>query len=169
MKEKNNYVLATLGAFVGAMIATIPWILVYIYGNMMFSALAIIIAFVALKGYQLCKGGQTRLLPVIITIVSLLSVSIATLVIIPLAILYKQGYDASFYNLNLLYSSSEFCSAIFRDFAISILFTILGISGIVKSLKQQVTQQEEISNEVEEVKEMKEESKTKKKKSSKEE
>ena len=159
MKEKNNYVLATFGALIGAFVATIPWILVYIYGNMMFSALAIIIAFVALKGYQLCKGKQTKYLPVIITVVSLLSVSIATLLVIPLALLSKQGYDASFYNLNLLYHSSEFCSAIFRDFAISILFTILGISGIVKGLRQQVASDED---DVEEAK-VEEVSKSKKK------
>lgn len=155
MKEKNNYVLATFGAFIGACIATIPWILVYIYGNMMFSALAIIIAFVALKGYQLFKGKQTKYLPIIITVVSLLSVSIATLLVIPLALLSKQGYDASFYNLNLLYHSSEFCSAIFRDFAISILFTVLGISGIVKSLKQQVISKDEEDIEEAEVEEVK--------------
>ncbi len=141
MKEKNNYVLATFGALLGGLIATIPWILVYIYGNMMFSALAIIIAYVALKGYRLCKGKEDKYLPIIITVVSIISVSVATLLIIPLAILSKNGYDASFYNLNILYSASEFKSAILRDYAIAILFTILGISGIIKGLKQQVKMQ----------------------------
>lgn len=139
---KNNHgenrILGIIGALVGGMIATIPWILVYIYGNMMFSALAIIIAFVALKGYQFCKGKQDKYLPIIISVVSIISVSVATLIIIPLAILSKNGYDVSFYNLKILYNSSKFTSAILRDYIIAVLFTVLGISGIIKNLKLQV-------------------------------
>ena len=40
MKEKNNNLLGILGAVLGAFIGAIPWILVYVYGNLMFSFLA---------------------------------------------------------------------------------------------------------------------------------
>ena len=53
MKEKNNNLLGILGAVLGAFIGAIPWILVYVYGNLMFSFLAFVIALTAFKGYTL--------------------------------------------------------------------------------------------------------------------
>ena len=41
---KCSYLTGILGAIVGGAIATIPWVLVYIYGEMMFSILAVLIA-----------------------------------------------------------------------------------------------------------------------------
>ena len=133
----KNYLSGILGALIGGLLATLPWILMYVYGNMMFSALAIIIAWVALKGYRLLKGKEDKNLPLIITVVSILSVTIATLVIIPLILLYREGFAVSFYNLKLLYQSSDFLFAILTDYAIAVAFTFLGISGIVKGLKAQ--------------------------------
>jgi len=134
----KNYVLGIIGALLGGIVATIPWILIYIYGNMMLSALAIIIAWAALKGYRLFKGKEDKHLPLIIIIVSIVSVTIATLVIIPLVLLNNEGFQPSLYNLKLLYQSGDFVWAIMKDFVIAIIFTILGISGIVKKLKEQV-------------------------------
>ena len=52
----KSFALGALGALIGAFVASIPWILMYLYGNMILSALAIIIAIGALKGYQILKG-----------------------------------------------------------------------------------------------------------------
>ena len=41
MKDENNNLLGILGAILGAFIGAIPWILVYVYGNLMFSISAI--------------------------------------------------------------------------------------------------------------------------------
>lgn len=144
--KKGNYLLGIIGALIGGLVATIPWILVYVYGNMMFSALAIIIAFVALKGYKLFKGSDTKYLPIIITIVSIISVSVATLVIIPLVMLYKEGYNVSMYNFKRLYRTDSFVSGITRDFIIAIFFTFLGISGIINNLKLEVKKLDEEEN-----------------------
>lgn len=137
MEKKESRILGIIGALLGGLLATLPWILVYIYGNMMFSALAIIIAFVALKGYQLCHGKQDKYLALTISTVSIISVTVATLLIIPFGLLYKEGYQVSWYNFQLLYENSEFVSAILKDYAIAVLFTILGISGIIKTIKEQ--------------------------------
>jgi len=136
----KNYVLGIIGALIGGLVATIPWVLIYIYGNMMLSALAIIIAWAALKGYRLFKGKEDKRLPLIITIVSIISVAVATLVIIPLVLLNNEGFQPSFYNLRLLYQSGDFVWSIMKDFIIAIVFTILGISGTVKKIKQQVNE-----------------------------
>ena len=135
---KKNYLTGIIGAFIGGMIASIPWILVYVYGNMILSLLAIIIAFGALKGYQLLKGYEDNKLPIIIVIISLVCVTISTLVIIPLLLLAKEGYAVSFESLKILYTSSEFFGAIIKDYIISIIFTLLGISGTIANIKKSV-------------------------------
>lgn len=133
---KENYILGILGGLIGGIIASIPWILLYIYGNMMFSLLAVFIAMGALYGYKLLKGKIDKKLPIIITVLSLISVTIATLVIIPLLLLSKNGAEANFENLEWLYQNSEFTSAIMRDYIISAVFTLLGISGVTSKLKK---------------------------------
>lgn len=133
---KQNYVLGIIGGLIGGIIASVPWILLYIYGNMMFSLLAVFIAIGALIGYKLFKGKIDKKLPIIITILSLLSVTIVTLVIIPLLLLAKNDLVVSFENLEWLYQNSEFTNAILRDYIISFVFTLLGISGVTSQLKK---------------------------------
>ena len=107
---------------------------------MMLSILAFVIGYGALYGYKLFHGIVDKNTSWIITIVSLISVTVATLVVIPLWILHNQGYVISFENLSNLYTMSAFKSAILRDFVISIVFTLLGISGVISKIKQEVSE-----------------------------
>lgn len=134
---KKN-VLAIIGSMVGGLIATLPWVLVYVYGNMMYSFLAVLVAMGALFGYQLFKGDINKSLPTKIVVVSLLSITIATLVVIPCLLLAHEGADVSITNFKYLYSNSDFIKGIISDYIISVLFTLLGISGVIKSIKKQV-------------------------------
>lgn len=138
IKMGKSYFMGIIGALLGAFVATVPWILLYVYGNMMLSILAFVIGYGALYGYKLFHGIIDKNTSWIITIVSLISVTIATLVVIPLWILHNQGYVISFENLSNLYTVSAFKSAILRDFVISIVFTLLGISAVVSKIKQEV-------------------------------
>lgn len=134
----KNYVLGVIGSIIGALIATLPWILMYIYGEMMLSLLAILIAFGAFYGYKLFKGKIDKKLPIIISVVSIIAISIATLIIIPGALLIEAGVDANIENFKILYEDSDFFSAIMKDYVVSIIFTIIGISGVVINLKKQL-------------------------------
>ena len=135
MKDENNNLLGILGAILGAFVGAIPWILVYVYGNLMFSILAFIIALVSFKGYTLLKGKVTKNTPVIIGVISILIVIISTLIIIPGLILAKKGFDVNIKSIISLYNSSTFVFAIIRDLVIAIIFTILGISGVINQIK----------------------------------
>ena len=135
---EKSYAKGILGAILGGLVASLPWILAYVYGNMIIAALAIIIAIGALKGYQILNGKVDKKLPIIIAIVSLLCVTVSTLVIIPLLLLLKEGVGASLTNLELLYSDSEFFAALMGDYIVSILFTILGMSGVIKTIKTEI-------------------------------
>ena len=138
MSEQKNYFTGIIGAFLGGLVFTIPWILLYVYANMIYSLLAVLVAIGALLGYQLFKGKVDKKLPIIITVISLLAITIATLVIIPILLLLKENIIATIPDIKLLYSESSFLSAIMRDYAISIVFTILGISGVIASIKKQI-------------------------------
>lgn len=135
-----DYVKGIIGGIIGGLIAALPWILVYIYGNMILSILAFIIAFGVNYGYRFLKGKVDKRLPLIISVTSVLIVVVVTTIIIPLLILQKEGYLANFATLELLYSNSSYVTAVLKDLAVSVLFTFLGISGIVKQIKEEVNQ-----------------------------
>lgn len=141
---RGNIATGTIGAFLGAFVATIPWILMYIYGEMILSVLAIIIAAGALFGYKKLHGPIDKRLPIIISVASIVSVIVSTLIIIPLLLLKTEGLEMSIDNLERLYKFEEFASAITKDLIISVAFTILGISGIVSSTKKQIENKEDV-------------------------
>lgn len=143
MKEKNNNLLGILGAILGAFVGAIPWILVYVYGNLMFSILAFIIALVSFKGYTLLKGKVTKHTPLIIGIISVLTVIISTVIIIPCLILLQKGFVVNMESLSALYNNSAFVSAIIRDLVIAVVFTMLGMSGVIAEIKKLSLNEEE--------------------------
>ena len=57
IKTKNSrFILGVVLALIGAMVATIPWVVAYVHFNLMWSALAIIIAIGAFLGYKISKA-----------------------------------------------------------------------------------------------------------------
>lgn len=138
MEVKKSYLLGIIGALLGGLIASIPWILMYVYANMIYSLLAILVAIGALKGYELFNGKVDKKLPWIIALISILCITIATLVIIPNLLLLKEYGTLSFVNFKLLYSNKEFTNALMADYVLSLVFTFLGISGVVSTIKKQV-------------------------------
>lgn len=138
-KTKNSrFILGVVLAFIGAMVATIPWVVVYVYFNLMWSPLAIIIAIGAFLGYKISKATIDEKLPIVIVNVSLISITVSTLVIIPLLLISQEGLEMSIENLKFIYGYDEFKSVIIQDYIISLVFTILGISGTVVSLNNQI-------------------------------
>lgn len=140
MENKKNYILGFIGGLLGGFIATIPWILMYVYGNMILSLLAIVIALGVLKGYQLFKGKVDSKLPVIIIVISIICVTVSTLIIIPLLLINKEDQIVSIDNLKILYDYQPFVDAIIKDYIISLIFTFLGISGVVANVRKQISE-----------------------------
>ncbi len=135
---RGSYLFGIIGALIGGIIGSIPWILVYVYGNMMFSALAIFIAAGEFLGYKLCRGKIDKKLPLIIMILAVIVVSIATLLVIPTILIKNEGVEVTIETLKNVYSNRQFASAIIRDYAISVVFTILGASIIATTIKKQI-------------------------------
>lgn len=135
---KRSYLTGILGAILGGVIAAIPWVLTYVYGNMMLSLLALIIGAGEFYGYKLCKGKMTTKLPIIIMVIAIIIVTVVTLLVIPFMLLQKNGMEANIEGVKALYSYSEFTSALMRDYAISVVFTILGAGAVTGTIKKQL-------------------------------
>ena len=140
--SKGSYLTGILGAIVGGAIATIPWVLVYIYGGMMFSILAALIAAGELYGYKIAKGKITKKLPIILMVIALIIVTVTTLVIIPTVLIAKEGIAVNLTNISRLYENGEFATAMMKDFIISVIFTILGASIVTANIKKQLENNE---------------------------
>lgn len=141
-KAQGSYLTGIIGAIIGGAIATIPWVLMYVYGGMMLSILAALIAAGEFYGYKLLKGKMSKGLPAILMVLALVIVTVATLVVIPGLLIQKEGLSVSIANIEKLYSNEEFATAIMKDFVISVIFTILGASIITTNIKKQLANAE---------------------------
>lgn len=133
----NKFFKGIIGSVLGAIIFSIPWILIYVYANYILSILAAIIAYGSLLFYKKFGGEITKKTGVVITISSLLAITLATFVIIPLCLIAKEGYGLSFEYYQILFASGDFVSAIMKDYIISVIFTFLGISGVIASINKE--------------------------------
>ena len=137
-QNEGSYLKGIAGAIIGGIVGLIPWILVYVYGNMMLSALAIIIAACEFYGYKMLKGKIDKKLPLIILAVAIVLISVTVWFIIPAILISKYGLAVNADTLKLLYSNSEFVSGLTRDFLISAVFTLLGAGAVSGNLKRQL-------------------------------
>ena len=128
-------VFSILGSIIGAIIFSIPWIFSYVYLNYMVVVLASLIGFGALWFYKLFKGKVNKNTVYVIITASFIAITLSTFVIIPLMLMAKENIIISFANFKNIYSLDNFLSSLIGDYIISLLFTILGISGIIRSIK----------------------------------
>lgn len=150
-KASGNYFTGIIGAIIGGAIGAVPWIIAYIYGNMMIALLAILIAGGAYYGYKICKGKITKKVTIIITIISIIIVALVTLLIIPVILIHTEGINTNLATIQYLYQDEEFTSGIIRDTLIAIIFTAVGVavvnSSIKKDLEEGVTNKEQTPEE----------------------
>ncbi len=137
-KPTGNYAVAVLGAVVGGIIGTLPWILGYVYANMMYSFLTVCIPIAAYKGFEICKGKVDKKLPIILGVISFVMITLATLVIIPNLLILKEYGQISFEMFKALFEFAEFKSAIIQDYIYSLLFTAAGAGYIVMNIKKSI-------------------------------
>ena len=144
-ETNNGYIFGIIGSILGGLVASLPWIIMYVYVEMMWSFMAFLIGYGAFLGYKLFKGKMDIKVPYIIGIVSIIVIIFTTLYVIPALLIIKEGLTPNFEILSLLYSNSEFKSAIIKDLIFAVLFTVLGVSGIFKTLKSQAKNGEELT------------------------
>ena len=133
----NKKIKGIIGALLGALIFSIPWVIVYVYLNYILSILALLIAYGSLLFYKKFGGVITKKTSVLITISSLLAITVSTFLIMPILLIAKEGNGLDLSYLEVLYASKEFTSALTHDYIISVIFTFLGIGGIIANINKE--------------------------------
>lgn len=127
-----------IGGLVGGFIATIPWILMYVYGGFILSLLGFVIGYGAFYGYKLLGGKVNKNTYKLVLFFTFISITVSTFVIIPLLMLWKEGYNYSLDNLLILYQMDDFLASIIGDFIISLLFALMGATSTNKIINKNI-------------------------------
>lgn len=130
---KGSYITGIVGAIIGAVIATVPWIIVYMEMNYILSLLAVLIGFGALKGYELCKGKMTKIVKLIVMVIAIIVIFVANCYVIPTIYANKNNVD-----IQKFYDSDEYMSALTSDLIISIIFVIAGVTAVFPSIDRKL-------------------------------
>jgi len=138
MEKEKGYLKGIIGALIGGLIGSIPWLLMYVYGNYITSLLAAVIALGALKGYQILKGKEDKIMIIIVAISSMVDVVIANLILAPLLILAENNLAVSLSNLKIWYQTPALVEPLMQDFVSTVLFAILGVGLVVSNINRQV-------------------------------
>lgn len=135
---KNRYLIGTLGALIGAFFGTIPWILAYVFGDVIYALLSIVIVIGAFYGYKITKAKINKKLPIILSVVSFIAISVTMLVIIPIILMNKSEIPLTWEYFQAVYAESTISTALLKDYIISLLFCFIVIGGIIVNLNKQI-------------------------------
>lgn len=148
-KEENtgSYLTGMLGAIGGALIGSVVWAVVLMLGYVA-SIVGLLIGFLAEKGYNLAKGKQDKGKIAVLVIAIVLGVLVGTVAAdaISLAQMIASGelYEFTYGEipmliLFLLMNDSEYMIATMSNCGMGLLFAALGVFGILRKTKQEVT------------------------------
>lgn len=132
--EEKNYLFGLLGALMGGILGSVPWILVQVFLNRIVAVLAIVIGLGALKGYGILKGRMgplTRWIILFSTIVSVVLAQYAGLAIE----LIRNDIPVSYGNFVIAFSIPEVVDSFRANLIMSLILALLGIAGMFFGMK----------------------------------
>lgn len=94
ISEEKNYLTGFLGSIIFSIPGIIAWVLIAVYLERLASAMAMVIAFLGLKGYDYFKGRHGKMTKFIIVLTNIISILIANATTV-IALLVKEGLTIS--------------------------------------------------------------------------
>lgn len=146
-EDTGSYLSGALGAVGGAVIGAIVWAAVLLMGYVA-SIVGLLIGFLAEKGYTLARGKRGKGKIAILIIAIILGVILGTLGadVIDLAMAIGSGELPDFaygdilpFILFLLAEDAEYMTSVLSNCGMGLLFAALGVFGILKKTKKEVT------------------------------
>ena len=141
-EPKGSVVMGILGAAIGALIGAVVWALVGMAGYIV-SAVGLLTAFLADKGYDLLHGRQGKIKVVVLLVCVILAVLLGnagTTAIQIHQVYEEEGYslyikESAFFQMMVpaLMEDSDFVGAIVKDSALGLLLAGLGCFGLVSN------------------------------------
>ena len=150
--ENKNYVTGAIGAIIGAIVGSIPWIALYCLASITPDAvpipawflglLSLPIAFGAKLGYELLGGKISKVKTVMIISSTLFAVAFAlflALVIVSYGILQKENIAPTFENIMLLMqiAFNDDPSVFIIDLVFALGFSFVGIVAVFSRMKSE--------------------------------
>ena len=120
IERKKSYFLGIIGGIIGGIIAAIPLAFCYVYSEWLFLlALTILIPVFEFYGYKWLKGKVNSKLPIILLILTFITVSIMVLLLVPLGLLIKSNLPISVATIKNLYANRSILLNILQDYLFS--------------------------------------------------
>lgn len=132
--EDKNYFLGFIGAFIGGIVCSIPWILVQAYLSRVAAVLAAFIGIGSLKAYYIFKGKLGRGTRWIIGLCTLISVVVAQFGAIAIEMV-QNDIPLQYESFVLLFSFPEITRSFIGNLALSLFMAFLGIIRLFINLK----------------------------------
>lgn len=132
--ENKNYFAGFIGALVGGIVSSIPWILVQVYFNRIAAALALLIGIGSLKAYYLFKGRLGRATRWIVAVCTLFSVVLSQFGAIAVNML-KNDIPLNYSNFVEVLRIPEVVHSFKSNLGLSLFMAFLGIIGLFLDLK----------------------------------
>jgi len=133
-QQENRYLEGTFGAIIGALIGSIPWILVSMFTNFYAGILAVVIGYSAYFFYKKFGGKVTSKTKIIITFVTLLGILFTNFFLASYVIIVNDGvlvYD----NYVLVYTDPIIGPLLLQDLGLGLLIGSFGLYSVYKRVQ----------------------------------
>ena len=131
--QNKNYGLGILGALIGGVVGSIPWIIVALTTNFFIGWLGFVIGICALYGYKKLGGIEDNYAKWIILFATLISVVFAQFFTLCFEI-YQLGYEVSLDNITLIFQDGEVVKSFLINIGIGSLIAFFGIKSLFDGL-----------------------------------
>lgn len=132
-EENKNYFPGFVGALIGGLICSIPWILVEVFANRIAAVLALLIGIGSYKAYTLCRGKLGPLTRWIVAFCSIVCVFFAEASTVVIEMM-QNHVPVTSDNIELLFQHDEFVSAIRHNLILGLIMVFIALVPIFKSL-----------------------------------
>lgn len=126
----NNYLKGTLGAFVGALLGGMAWIIVGLFGYVA-SIIAFLISFLGSYSYDLMKGKKNKIKLLIVSIVSIFVIILSTFILYIIVC----GSFAEFVDF---LATSDGLRKFLVNLLLALIFGVLGITWSIFQMKKDI-------------------------------
>lgn len=137
-EDQGSYLSGLVGAVLGALLGGVIWAVIYVLGYFA-AAVGMVIALLAVKGYDLLHGKQGKAKILIVVLAVILGVVAGTfgaycwqlLTLVRDGTLMLTVADIPAFSIELLRENAELSSLFLRDVGLGLFFGLLGSLGIV--------------------------------------
>lgn len=126
----KKYIKGILGAIIGGLVFSLPLVFTYLRFKQAVAILSFLIVFGAFMFYKMFGGKLTKKTPIIIAIISLIILTFAVFIVIPMFLIPKDGNYINLSNFNQLYLNNEFVFIMVCFYVVSLIFVISGVLGV---------------------------------------